>query len=86
MCVYACIKKKKEKVKHRSLGDWLSAPMTLSLPTIWKTITTTAVLDIDESLLSSVLQWHQSHYSNEVTSMPILLEPHFSAVGTLRPK
>ena len=34
---------------------------------------TKAVLDKDEYFLWSVLQWHQSCHSNEMTSLPILL-------------
>ena len=38
-----------------------------------KKITTTAVLDKDENLLRSVLQWHRSCHSNVKTPFPILL-------------
>ena len=46
-------------------------------------IATTVVLDKDENLLWSGLQWHRSCHSNEMTPSPILLQ-QFSALGTLQ--
>ena len=44
-------------------------------------IDTTVVLDKDETLLWSGLQWHRSCHGNEMTPLPILLAP-----GLLREK
>ena len=40
-------------------------------------ITTTVVLDKDENLLWSGLQWHRSCYSNEMKPLPIILAAIF---------
>ena len=45
---------------------------------------TTVVLDKDENLLWSGLQWHRSCHSSEMTPLPILHD--FSALGTVLPK
>ena len=44
-------------------------------------IATTVVLDKDENLLWSGLQWHRSCHSNEMTPLPILLAAVFLGTG-----
>ena len=44
-------------------------------------IDTTVVLDKDENLLWSGLQWHRSCHSNEMTPLPILLAAVFLGTG-----
>ena len=44
-------------------------------------IATTCVLDKDENLLWSGLQWHRSCHSNRVTLLPILLAAVFLGTG-----
>ena len=44
-------------------------------------INTTVVLDKDEKLLWSRLQWHRSCHSNEMTPLPILLATIFLGTG-----
>ena len=47
---------------------------------VWK-ITTTAVLDKDENLLWSGLQWHWSRHGSEMTALPILLAAVYLGSG-----
>ena len=49
-------------------------------------IDTTVVLDKDENLLSSGLQWHQSYHSNEMRPLPILLAAWFLGTGNCSSK
>ena len=44
-------------------------------------IATTIILGKDEHLLWSVLQWHRSCHSNEITPLPILLAAVFLGTG-----
>ena len=44
-------------------------------------INTTVVLDKDENLLWSGLEWHRSCHSNEMTPLPILLPAVFFGTG-----
>ena len=47
----------------------------------FRKIATTVVLDKDETLLWSGLQWHRSCHSNEMTPSPILLAAVFLGTG-----
>ena len=49
-------------------------------------IATTVVLDKDENLLWSGLQWHRSCHSNEMTLLPILLTEVFLGTGNCSSK
>ena len=49
-------------------------------------INTTVVLDKDENLLWSGLQWHRSCHSNEMTPLPILLAAVFLGTGNCSSK
>ena len=49
-------------------------------------IATTVVLDKDENLLWSGLQWHRSCHSNEMTLLPILLTEVFIGTGNCSSK
>ena len=49
-------------------------------------IDTTVVLDKDENLLWSGLQWHRSCHSNEMTPLPILLAAVFLGTGNCSSK
>ena len=49
-------------------------------------INTTVVLDKDENLLWSGLQWHRSCHSNEMTPLPILLPAVFLGTGNCSSK
>ena len=49
-------------------------------------IATTVVLDKDENLLGSGLQWHRSCHSNEMTSLPILLAAVYLGTGNFSSK
>ena len=49
-------------------------------------IDTTVVLDKDENLLWSGLQWHRSCHSNEMTPLPILLATVFLGTGNCSSK
>ena len=49
-------------------------------------IDTTVVLDKDENLLWSGLQWHRSRHSNEMTPLPILLAAWFLSTGNCSSK
>ena len=49
-------------------------------------IDTTVVLDKDENLLWSGLQWHRSCHSNEMTPLPILLAAWFLGTGNCSSK
>ena len=49
-------------------------------------IATTVVLDKDENLLWSGLQWHRSCRSNEMTLLPILLTEVFLGTGNCSSK
>ena len=53
---------------------------------IFAKICTTVVLDKDENLLWSGLQWHRSFRSNEITLLPILLAAVFLGTGNCLPK
>ena len=46
-------------------------------------VSATAVLDKDENLLWSGLQWHRNCHSNEMTPLLFYLCPYFSAVETV---
>ena len=49
-------------------------------------IATTVVLDKDENLLLSGLQWHRSCHSNEMTLLPILLAAVYLGTGNCSSK
>ena len=49
-------------------------------------INTTVVLDKNETLLWSGLQWHRSCHSNEMTPLPILLAAVFLGTGNCSSK
>ena len=49
-------------------------------------INTTVVLDKDETLLWSGLQWHRSCHGNEMTPLPILLAAAFLGTGNCSSK
>ena len=49
-------------------------------------IDTTVVLDKDETLLWSGLQWHRSCHGNEMTPLPILLAAVFLGIGNCSSK
>jgi len=49
-------------------------------------INTTVVLDKDENLLWSGLQWHRSCHSNEMTPLPILHAAVFLSTGNCSSK
>ena len=49
-------------------------------------IATTVVVDKDENLLWSGLQWHRSCHSNEMSHYLFYFQYYFSALGTVLPK
>ena len=56
------------------------------LKQIFGKMATTVVLDKDDNLLWSGLQWHRSCHSNEMTLLPILLAAVYLGTGTCSSK
>ena len=78
----------------RLKGDWIGF-FRIDTFQVWaettcnkdlEKVSATAVLDKDENLLWSGLQWHRNCHSNEMTPLLFYLRPYFSAVETAFPK
>ena len=75
----------------RLKGDWIGF-FRIDTFQVWaettcnkdlEKVSATAVLDKDENLLWSGLQWHRNCHSNEMTPLLFYLRPYFSAVETV---